>query len=409
MASLPNSVDAALRQRAARVVPGGMWGHLNAAKLPDGYPQFFARADGCRLWDVDGNAYVDLMCSWGPIVLGHHHPKVEEAVRRQAAAGSCMNGPGAVMVELAERLVATIAHADWAMFQKNGGDATTTCVTIARAGTGRRKVLVARGSYHGSAPWCSPSVVGVTAEDRAHILHFDYNDIASLEAAVDQAGADLAAIIVTAFRHDLARDQALPTAAFAARVRQLCNAADAALILDDVRAGFRIHSAGSWEPLGVRPDLSSWSKAIANGHPLAAVTGNDRFREAAAAVFVTGSFWCEASSMAASLATLEAMAEEGAIDRMTAMGQRLRDGLAQLSSASGVAIRQTGPVQMPMVLFDDDADFRKGELFCATALRHGAYLHPRHNMFLSAAHREADIDRVLAAAEKGFAAVRGAG
>ena len=409
MASLPNSVDAALRQRAARVVPGGMWGHLNATKLPDGYPQFFARADGCRLWDVDGNEYVDLMCSWGPIVLGHHHPKVEEAVRRQAAAGSCMNGPGAVMVELAERLVATIAHADWAMFQKNGGDATTTCVTIARAGTGRRKVLVARGSYHGSAPWCSPSVVGVTAEDRAHILHFDYNDIASLEAAVDQAGGDLAAIIVTAFRHDLARDQALPTAAFAARVRELCNAADAALILDDVRAGFRIHAAGSWEPLGIRPDLSSWSKAIANGHPLAAVTGNDRFREAAAAVFVTGSFWCEASSMAASLATLEAMAEEGAIDRMTAMGQRLRDGLARLSSASGVAIRQTGPVQMPMVLFDDDADFRRGELFCATALRHGAYLHPRHNMFLSAAHREADIDRVLAAAEKGFAAVRGAG
>ena len=155
MPSLPNSVDSALRQRAARVVPGGMWGHLHAARLPEGYPQFFARGEGCRLWDVDGNEYVDLMCSWGPIVLGHRHPRVEEAVRRQASDGSCMNGPGAVMVELAEKLVATIAHADWVMFQKNGGDATTTAVTIARAETGRRKILVARGSYHGSMPWCS--------------------------------------------------------------------------------------------------------------------------------------------------------------------------------------------------------------------------------------------------------------
>ncbi|BBK31602.1 glutamate-1-semialdehyde 2,1-aminomutase [Stella humosa] len=409
MPSLPNSVDTALRQRAARVVPGGMWGHLNAARLPEGYPQFFARSEGCHLWDVDGNEYVDLMCSWGPIVLGHHHPKVEAAVRRQATAGSCMNGPGAVMVELAEKLVATVAHADWAMFQKNGGDATTSCVTIARAGTRRRKVLAARGSYHGSAPWCSPSLVGVTAEDRAHIVHFDYNDIASLEAAADQAEGDLAAIIVAAFRHDLARDQELPTPEFAARVRAICDATGAALILDDVRAGFRIHAGGSWEPLGVRPDLSSWSKAIANGHPLAAVTGNDRFREAAASVFVTGSFWCEASSMAASLATLEAMEEEGAIARMTAMGQRLRDGLAGLAADNGIGLRQTGPVQMPMVLFDDDPDFVRGELFCATAIRHGAYLHPRHNMFLSAAHTAADIDRVLAAAAAGFAAVRQAG
>lgn len=113
--------------------------------------------------------------------------------------------------------------------------------------------------------------------------------------------------------------------------------------------------------------------------------------------------------MAAALATLRAMEEEGAIARMTAMGQRLRDGLAALAAANGVAIRQTGPVQMPMVLFEDDPDFARGERFCAAALRAGAYFHPRHNMFLSAAHREADIDRALAAAAAGFAAVAAAG
>lgn len=400
-----SAIDDALRRRARAVIPGGLWGHLNAAMLPEGYPQFFSRADGCRLWDVDGNEYVDLMCSWGPIVLGHHDRRVDEAVARQAALGSCMNGPAPVLVELAELMVDTVAHAQWAMFQKNGGDATTLCVTLARAGTGRRKVLVARGSYHGSLPWCSPSVAGVTTEDRAHLIHFDYNDVDSLRAAVAQAGGDLAAIVVTAFRHDLGRDQALPTPEFARTARELCTAADAALIVDDVRAGFRLDPAGSWEPLGIRPDLSAFSKAIANGHPLAAVTGTDRFREAATKVYATGSFWCEATAMAAAVATVTALREPGAVAHLQAMGERLRSGLDALSRQSGFALRQTGPAQMPMVLFEDDADGAKGRAFCAAALRAGAYFHPRHNMFLSLAHREADIDRALVAAAAGFEAL----
>ena len=178
MPDIPMSkLDAALRARAARVIPGGMWGHLNAARLPDDYPQFFARAEGGRVWDADGRDYVDLMCSWGPVVLGHRDPVVEEAARRQAEQGNCLNGPGAVMVELAERLVDRIAHADWAMFQKNGTDATTACVTIARAATGRRVILVAEGSYHGAVPWCTPVPAGATAEDRAHQIRFAYNDV----------------------------------------------------------------------------------------------------------------------------------------------------------------------------------------------------------------------------------------
>src|SRR5437879_3913068 len=140
------TADAMLRARARLVVPGGMWGHLNAARLPEGYPQFFASAQGCRVRDVDGREYIDFMCSWGPVVLGHRHPEVQAAAEAQAAKGDCFNGPGEVMVELAEDLVAMLPHADWAMFQKNGADATTSCVTIARAGTGKRKVLVARGS-----------------------------------------------------------------------------------------------------------------------------------------------------------------------------------------------------------------------------------------------------------------------
>jgi glutamate-1-semialdehyde 2,1-aminomutase len=401
------TADAMLRARAQRVVPGGMWGHLNAARLPEGYPQFFASAEGCRVRDVDGREYIDFMCSWGPVLLGHRHPEVQAAARAQADLGDCLNGPGEVVVDLAEDFVAMAPHADWAMFQKNGADATTSCVTIARAGTGKRKVLVARGSYHGALPWCSPSVAGVTAEDRAHILQFEYNDVASLRAAAAQAGNDLAAILVTAFRHDMGRDLELPTAEFAVAAREACDRAGAALIIDEVRAGLRLDIRGSWEALGVRPDLCAWSKAIANGYALAAVTGNDRFRDAATKVFVTGSFWCGTVAMAAARATLRIARETDVPGHIRAMGLRLREGLAKLAGQHGIAIRQSGPPQMPLMLFDADPEVKKGRAFCSAALRHGAFFHPQHNMFLSAAHGPADIDAALEAASHGFKAVAG--
>ncbi len=406
---IPNERDAALRARAKQVVPGGMWGHQNAANLPEGYPQFFESARGCRIRDVNGREYVDLMCSFGPMVVGHQHPEVEEAARRQAERGDCQNGPGEVMVELAELMVDTVAHADWVQFQKNGTDATTVCVTIARAATGKRKVLVARGAYHGAAPWCTPYPAGVMTEDRAHLLHYDYNDVASLTAAVGQAEGDLAAIVVSAFRHDLAKTQELPTPEFARAARALCDATGAALILDDVRAGFRLHLGGSWEPVGVRPDLSAFSKAIANGHALAAATGNDRFREAATKVFTTGSFWTGAVAMAAAVATLKVMRREDAPARMEEAGTRFRQGMDALAAKYGVPIEQSGPVQMPMVLFTGDTEFRFANTFCVAALAEGGYFHPKHNMFLSTAHAPADIDAVLHAADAGFRAVAALG
>ncbi len=399
------TADEQLRIRANRVVPGGMYGHMRAAGLPSGYPQFFARAEGCHLWDVNGQRYIDFMCSWGPIVLGHHHPGVTEAVQRQLSLGDTLNGPSERMVELAERLVGLVTHADWAMFSKNGTDATTTCVTLARAASGKRKMLLARGAYHGAVPWCSPYPMGVTAEDRAHIIYYTYNDVESLEAAVRQAGDDLAGILASAFRHDYGQDQELPDPAFARRARELCDAGNAALILDDVRAGLRLSLHGSWDLIGVAPDLSAWSKAIANGYALAAVTGNERYRDVAARMYATGSFWCSAVSMAASIATLDALQSIDGPARMQHLGQRFRQGLALQASAVGIGIRQSGPAQMPTVLFDDDPDCAKGYLFCQEALKRGVYLHPRHNMFLSAAHTEADIDMALAATNEAFAAL----
>jgi len=397
--------DLQLRGRAARVIPGGMWGHQNVTRMPPGYPQYFSKAKGCRIWDANGREYIDFICAWGPMVLGYDDPDVDAAAAAQRALGDCMNGPSARLVELAELMVDTIPHADWVLFEKNGTDATTVAVTIARAGTGRRKVLVARGAYHGAIPWCTPSLAGVTEEDRAHLIYFDYNDVASLEQAVEQARGDLAAILVTAFKHDLGKEHVLPTREFAQRARELATEHDAALIVDDVRAGFRLDIGGSWELVGVRPDLSAWSKAIANGHALAAVTGNDRFREGATKIFTTGSFWTASVAMAAAIATITKMKAIDAVGRMRHAGQRLRDGIDAQARRYGLPLRQSGPVQMPVLLFDGDDDRRLGNAYCLEMLARGIYMHPTHTMFLSAAHTDADIDAALAASDEAMAVV----
>jgi glutamate-1-semialdehyde 2,1-aminomutase len=398
--------DRLLRDRARAVIPGGMYGHQSALSLPPAYPQFMRGGRGARIWDVDGNEYVDLMCSYGPVVLGHQHPRVEAAAAAQAALGDCQNAPGPVMVDLAELLVRTVRHADWAMFAKNGTDATTMCCTIARAQTGRRKILVATGAYHGAAPWCTPRPAGTTPEDRANLGYYTYNDLASVRRAAAEAGDDLAAILVSPYRHDAGYDQELVDPAFARGLRALCDAAGAALILDDVRCGFRLHLGSSWEPAGVDPDLSAWSKAIANGHPLAAVLGSDAFRAGAQRVFVTGSFWFSAVPMAAAIATITALGEENAVAAMARTGSALREGILAQAQSWELPVKYTGPAVMPFLTFTGDQDYELANVFTAQALRGGAYLHPRHNWFVSAAMTGADLALVLEATDQAFAAVR---
>jgi glutamate-1-semialdehyde 2,1-aminomutase len=400
------TADAALRERARAVIPGGMYGHMSATGLPPQYPQFYARSEGAHVWDVDGNEYVDLMCSFGPVILGHKHPRVERAVAAQRAEGDTQAGPAACMVEAAELLVDRVAHADWAMFAKNGTDATTICLMVARAATGRSTVLAASGAYHGSAPWCTIRPDGVTPGDRASIRYYEFNDIASVELAAQEAEGDVAAVIVSAFKHDAGFDQELVDTQFARRLRALCDRIGAVLIIDEVRAGFRLNDGGSWEPIGVTPHLSAWSKAIGNGYPLAAVLGSESLSPAASRIFVTGSFWYQAVPMAAAVATITAIRDEGAVPAMERIGSRLRDGIERQAQAAGLTIFQTGPVQMPNLRFADDRRFAKASAFCGAVVDHGVIVHPRHNWFVSAAHTDDDVERVLEATWEGFLAVR---
>jgi glutamate-1-semialdehyde 2,1-aminomutase len=401
-----NSRDQELRARAEAVIPGGMYGHQSTGLLPDDYPQFFERGEGAHIWDVDGTRYLDMMCAYGPNLFGYANPQIDAAFVRQLGLGDTLTGPTALMVELAEAFVAMVSHADWAMFCKNGTDATTMALTTARAHTRRKTVVRAKGAYHGAAPWCVPRPTGTLESDRAHQILCDYNDVASLEAAVAQAGDDLACVFAAPFKHDAFIDQAEPDPAYARRARELCDQTGALLIVDDVRAGLRLARDCSWSKIGVQPDLSTWGKCFANGHAISALLGNDKARKAAASIFVTGSFWYQAAPMAAALETLGLVRDTDYLERITALGERLRSGLHERASAAGFSLRQTGPVTMPLFLFDDDPDLRKGFCFSSEMLARGVYVHPWHNMFLCAAMTEADIETFLGAAEGALGALR---
>ena len=405
MSDTLNSQDAVWRERAKSVLPNGMYGHLATRAVPESYPQFFSRAEGAMMWDVDGVGYIDYMCAYGPNLFGYGDREIDDAYIAQLRQGDTLTGPSPLLVQLAEAMVAQVSHAEWALFCKNGTDATTSAVMAARAVTGRTKILRAHGSYHGTSPWCAPAPAGTTEADRDAVIWFDFNDVESLKAAVAEADADLAAIIATPVNQPAYYKNAMPTAEYAQAARQACDASGAMLITDEVRTGFRVVTDGIWDKLGAAPDLSAWGKAIANGHCLSALLGNTRARPGIEKIFVTGSYWFAAAPKAASLVVMSRIRDGGYLDQINAIGEALRTGLDDLAQRHGVGFDQSGPVTMPLMTFADDPDLRAGFHWCAEMLKQGVYMHPWHNMFLNTAMTDAHIETTLKAAEKAFASL----
>jgi len=393
--------------RAAAVIPNGIYGHQTPAMLvPGAYPYFFERGEGCHVWDVDGNEYIDYICSYGPIVLGHRHPKVEEAALAQMRKGNCFNGPTPLWVDLAEYLVGITPFADWAVFAKNGSDVCTYALEVAREHTGRRKIVMAKGAYHGTHAWCSPMPAGITPEDTANVLTFTYNDLADLRRVVEDHEREVAAIIITPFRHDAFHDQELPAEGFHHGVRRLCDDKGIVLVLDDVRAGFRLHMGGSGEYFGVRPDLACYCKAIANGYALSACVGREALRPAAGQVFFTGSYFTSGVPMAAALACLKELEASGGIEHMRRVGTMLCRGLEEQARSYGLEVVVSGPPAIPFMSFRNDESFERNRVFGAACAARGVYVHPHHNWFLTTAHTEADIRRTLEVTDAAFREVK---
>jgi len=399
-----------LFDRAARVIPGGIYGHASPViALPGAFPYYAERARGSHYWDVDGNEYIDYLCGYGPMILGHQHPEVEEAAARQQRDALCLNHPGPIMVELAEYLVSLVDFSAWAVFGKNGSDMTTWALQVAREKTKRRKILKVAGAYHGMGSWCTPGHAGLLDEDRAHIHDFQWNDLESFDRLLRQFPDDIAAVIMTPFQHEVFKPSEMPAPGFWQHIETACRREGIVLILDDIRAGFRLDLRGSHKCFGFEPDLICFCKAIANGHALSAALGRKELRVAASKVFLTGSYWNGPPAMAAALTCLKILQRDDTVSALRRSGEMLMSGLVAAGQRHGYAVTASGPPAVPYLSFADDASLRRQQRFCAEVALRGAYLHPHHNWFLSAAHTDEDITATIRMADEAFAVMQAEG
>ena len=397
-----------LFKRATKVIPQGIFGHLTPVITgPLASPYYVEKTKGCRYWDVDGNEFIDYMCSYGPMVLGYNHPEVDKAADEQRKKASVCNHPGEIMVELAEHLNKLIPMADWTVFGKNGADMTNHSLMIARHHTKRKKIIMAKGSYHGTAAWASGAGhAGVIDDDVENMLYITWGDIEGFKELAQKHKGEIAGAIFTPYHHPTWANQEMPPKGFWKEIRKTCDEEGIVLILDDVRAGFRLDLRGSHEFFGFEPDISCYCKAIANGYPLSAMVGKEEMRISASSVFFTGSYWFSAEPMAASLATLKIIKRDNAIEKMRKMGELLKSGLEEMAQAHELEIEVTGPPAIPFMTFKDRGDFRNSQLFAVESMKRGVFFHPHHNWFISAAHEKKDIEKSINVADEAFKEVR---
>jgi glutamate-1-semialdehyde 2,1-aminomutase len=389
-------------RRAEKVIPGGIYGSKSPGfVVPGSFPYYFDRGEGCRLYDVDGNEFIDYMCGYGSQILGYGYEPVLRAGFERLTKGDLLTSPSPVMVELAERLVGRIRDMEWAVFAKNGTDATTLAVSIARVATNKRIILMAKGAYHGAANWCSSNEYPVL-DDRKDVVEFTYNDIAGLEALFEKYAGQIATVILTPYHHPAFAASQMPLPDFYPTVHRLARSEGALLIMDDIRANFRLHDEGSHVAFGAEPDLICMGKSIANGSPLGVLMGRPELKKTAASFFITGTFWTSGAPMSMAMACLDEMDRNNVLEHVQKMGLLLGDGLTMLAKEAGFAVTVSGPPAIPFMTFDDDPDLFTGQAFCARMARRGIYLHPHHNWFISYAHKEKDIQQTLDAARNVF-------
>ena len=399
----------ALFKRAAQVIPCGIYGHFSPAPcVPvEAYPFFAERAKASRFWDVDGNEFIDYMCAYGPMVLGYGHPDVDAAYLKQQGESDANSAASPRMVELAELLVDMVPIADWAFFAKNGADVTNMAVMVARSATGRHKIIAMKGGYHGTSPWMqSPGHHGVMEEDLQHIIRVPWNDIKALEAALAEHGKDVAGLIASPYHHPIFADNELPAEGYWQQAVDLLHKNGSMVIVDDVRAGFRLHLGGSCERYGFKPDLIAFSKAIANGYALSALVGTDALRLDASKVFHTGSFWFCAGSFAAAMACLKELQRLDGPQLIHDLGKKLTDGIVSVASSHGYTMKVSGEMAMPYLRITNDDNLMLHQAWCGECTRRGAFFTSHHNWFLSAAHTEDDIKQTLDICDEAFKALK---
>ncbi len=389
-----------LFEKARTLLLGGGQGHKRPGKVNGRYPIYAVRGKGASFWDADGNEYIDYLCAFGPMLVGYGNPDVDAAVKAQVDEGVIFNIHHPKEIELAETLARLIPSCDMLSYFTGGSGATTGAVKIARAVTGRDRVL--RCGYHGWHDWADPDGAGVPKAVGALTTAVGYNDLGSLKQALEAHREEYAVFMLEAFQ---GRG---PSDGYLAGVQQLCAEHGTLLCFDEVKTGFRFALGGYQEFTGVTPDLSTFGKALGNGYDVAMVVGKREIMEQAGHVWVAATFHGQLIGVAAAIATIRLMEETDGVAAIWRQGRRLMDGLDRVMSDAGVDARSAGQPPMPRLSFGEGLD-ELANAFYDEAANRRIYFDPGHNWFISPAHTdeivdytiEASADAIRAALERG--------
>lgn len=417
-----------LFQQAQQFIPGGVNSPVRAFNAVGGTPLFIDRADGAYIYDADGKRYIDYVQSWGPMILGHNHPGIRQAVIDEVYKGLSFGAPTEIETVLAARICDIMPVMDLVRFVSSGTEATMSAIRLARGYTGRDKIVKFEGCYHGHSDSLLvkagsgaltlgvPTSPGVPAGLAEHTITLTYNDIDSVKQAFAEVGEQIACIIVEPVAGNM--NCIPPVPGFLEGLREVCDEFGTVLIIDEVMTGFRLGLQGAQGYYGVKPDLTTLGKVIGGGMPVGAFGGKREIMEHIAPlgpVYQAGTLSGNPVAMAAGLACLDAISQPGFYEPIFERTTRLADGLEELASIADIPFTTNhvgsmvggfftnhSPVtNFKQVMAGDTARFNE---FFHGMLQEGVYLAPAcyETGFMSAAHTDEDIDETLAAADRVF-------
>jgi glutamate-1-semialdehyde-2,1-aminomutase len=388
-----------LYQEAQEYIPGGVIGIRRPLNfVPGEYPIFLERGEGGRVWDPDGNEYIDLLCAYGPVILGHHEKELDDAVSEQMKKGFCFNLAQKWQNELAKKVIELVPCAEQCFFVKTGSDATTASVRLARAYTGRNKIL--QHGYHGWGDWCAPVHGGIPEAVYKDTIPFPYNDLGALEKLIDENRDEVAAIIMTPLSHELNHAIEKPQEGYLEGVRELATKKKIVLIFDEVRTGFRVDMGGVQAKHNVTPDMCTMGKGMANGYAIATVMGKKEIMQpmTEGKVFISSTYFPNSLEMVAALKTIEILERENALAAIWEKGKSVMEKIEKSIADTGAKAELSGIPPMWFITFPnvegkESKLYRERRIkFFTECIRQGLFMQPYHHAYIAYRHTEKDLN-----------------
>jgi glutamate-1-semialdehyde 2,1-aminomutase len=416
-----------LFERAKKYIPGGVNSPVRAGKSVGVDPPFIAKAEGCFLWDMEGNQYIDYICSWGPMILGHGHPEVVKAIQEGVTKGTSYGAPTELEVEMAETIVNMVPSMEMVRMVNSGTEATMSAIRLARGFTGREKIVKFEGCYHGHADSLLvsagsgvatlgiPGSPGVPADLAEHTISIPFNDLDGVAQAFGKFDQQIAAVIIEPVPGNMG--VIVPEKEYLTGLREITLRNDALLIFDEVISGFRVGPGGAQELYGIMPDLTCLGKIIGGGLPVGAYGGRRDIMERMAPegdIYQAGTLSGNPLAMAAGLATLKVLQKGDIYQELKEQGNMLFSGLEEAAGSAGVKVVVNWLGSMGTVFFTDDpvtdfasakrSDSEMFKKYYSSMLNRGIYLAPSpfEASFVSTAHHEDSIQKTIDCAAESF-------